>query len=109
MSEPTGTTAEEPQEEPDPQAEKLLEYERTAFRAAESGNFDEAIKVWSDILDDAGKRAFFNEEEGMVEQIAADLADAYLHKGDPDSLAKADRLRQEWDLEFTTEAAGPTS
>ncbi|HVV19268.1 MAG TPA: hypothetical protein VHF06_07525 [Pseudonocardiaceae bacterium] len=104
MSEPTGAAV--PEDPDDARAAALLRYEREAYQAAENGELDRAVEVWSDILTDAGKRAFFAEEDGMVAEIAANLADVYLRKGDDVSRAEAVKLRDRYSLEFVAESDG---
>jgi hypothetical protein len=101
MSETTESQAAGETSEQDDLSERWLEDERSAYEAAQSGDYDLAIGNWSAILADDEQRAFFaagadeGDEDGPVREIAASLADAYLRKGDKQ---EAIRLINEWHL-----------
>jgi hypothetical protein len=78
----------------------------------QAGDFDAAIAGWTALLDDGAARAFFaeggeeGEEDGPLREIAADLAEAYLRKGDDESRARARQLVDQWGLELVAEGGG---
>lgn len=86
--------------EPTAQTHELLEYERGAYQAYLAGELDQAIAVWNDILNDEEKRSFFAQEDGLVEEMASDLAIAYSQKGDEASMAAARTVIEKWQLDI---------
>lgn len=71
------TTTEDHQEPPIEVLEyhkQLLDYQDTAYEAAERGDYDTAVNIWTAILTDAPTREFFEQSHDALMEIAWNLA-----------------------------------
>lgn len=83
-------------------AQQVLDYEKTAFDAAQSGDYATASQVWQAILDDASMKAVFERDPEALNELAWNLALAY---GASDQRAKGDELVSQYGLDASGYAA----
>lgn len=57
--------------------QQVLDYEKTGFDAAQSGDYATASQVWQAILDDAQMKAVFESDAEALQELAWNLALAY--------------------------------
>jgi hypothetical protein len=73
--------------------EQMFAYEEEGFRAAEHGDYEKAIEIWSRILADKDRRDCFNKE--AQQEMAFNLAAAYYLTSDN---TKFEQVAIEWSL-----------
>lgn len=83
-------------------AQQVLDYEKTAFDAAQSGDYATASQVWEAILSDGSMKAVFERDQEALNELAWNLALAY---GASDQRAKGDALVGQYGLDANAYAA----
>jgi hypothetical protein len=83
-------------------AQQVLEYEKTAFEAAQSGDYATASQVWQAILDDSQMRAVFEADNAAMQELVWNLALAY---GGSQQKEKGDALVATYGLDANAYAA----
>ncbi|GAA3992734.1 hypothetical protein GCM10022247_09880 [Allokutzneria multivorans] len=64
---------------------QLLDYQVMGFDAAKNGDFETAIQIWTNILNDAPTREFFEQSREALMEIAWNLATVHYANGDADT------------------------
>lgn len=77
-------------------AKSVLAYEQTGYDAAQGGNLQGGIDVWSAILANGDMRAVFEQDPEAVKELAWNLALAHLGVGEAE---KGDELVAQYGLD----------